>query len=142
MKDRTVWAFLAFALLVLGGIYLLRNRSAPPMAPAAVVTATPAPAGNPAPQTIATPTPVRATDTGPMLQLGHGGQKIPIEDGKSIDLSSGRPVVRDDARSRAAIEKSLREMEEAARSVTFQTIPSQVVIEKKKEEPAPPAPKP
>jgi hypothetical protein len=45
MKDRSVWAFLVFALLVLGAIYLLRKKPvAPPPAPAKVVTA---PASNP-----------------------------------------------------------------------------------------------
>jgi hypothetical protein len=145
MKDRTIWAFLAFALLVLGGIYLLRSgpsKSAPvtTTAPAsATLTTGPvaAPASSP---TTAASTPARAstTATGPELQLGRNGQRIPIQDGKTIDMSSGRPVVQDDARSRATIEKAVREMEEAAKSVTFRPTPAPA--EKKKEEP-PPVPK-
>lgn len=44
---------------------------------------------------------------------------VAIEDGKTIDFSSGKPVVKDDAADRAALEKAKREMDEAAANVTF-----------------------
>ena len=150
MKDRSVWAFIVFALVVLGGIYLLRKKPAPaPSAPAPVVTrpAVPSekegvsatvalPASTPAPTT--TPPPNPST---PMVRAGPNGEAVLMQDGKTIDMSSGRPVVRDDARSRAAIAKSAKEMEDAARNVTFAPRPA-APAEKKNAEPAPAAPKP
>lgn len=41
---------------------------------------------------------------------------VAIEDGKTIDFSSGQPVVQDDA---AAIEQARREMEAATANITF-----------------------
>jgi hypothetical protein len=40
-----------------------------------------------------------------VVRAGRSGEPVAIQDGKTLDMSSGRPVVRDDARSRAAIEK-------------------------------------
>lgn len=45
---------------------------------------------------------------------------VAIEDGKTIDFSSGRPVVKNDAADQAALEKAKREMEEATAAVTFE----------------------
>ncbi len=53
-------------------------------------------------------------------------------DGQTIDFSSGRPVVKDTAAERAALEKTAAEMADAAQGVTFDA-------PKKKAE-APPAP--
>ena len=65
------------------------------------------------------------------------GQKpspeVAIQDGKTIDFSSGRPVIKDDAKQKAAFEKSLKEMDAAAKGVTF--APRQPA--EKKLEPAP-----
>jgi hypothetical protein len=44
---------------------------------------------------------------------------VSIRDQKTIDFSTGKPVVRDDAAEKAAIEAALKEMEEATRGVTF-----------------------
>lgn len=44
---------------------------------------------------------------------------VPIQDGKTIDFSSGQPVVKDSPADRAAMEKALKEMDEAAKDVTF-----------------------
>jgi hypothetical protein len=49
---------------------------------------------------------------------------IAIEDGKTIDFSSGQPVVTDSAEDRAALERAKREMEEAAKDVTFSPKPA------------------
>ena len=142
MKDRAVWAFLVFAVLVLGGIYLLRNKPAPapaPTPPASGVTrlvAPSAPVAKPA-STPASVTPPLPGPAGPVVRAGRNGDPVTIQDGKTIDMSSGRPVVRDDARSRAAIDKSVKEMEEAAKDVTFGPRPATPVEKKKAEEPAP-----
>ena len=44
---------------------------------------------------------------------------VPIQDGKTIDFSSGQAEVRDDAADRAAIEKAQREMNEATADIPF-----------------------
>ena len=40
-------------------------------------------------------------------------------DGKTIDFSSGRPVVKDSAADRAAIEKAKKDMDAAVKEVSF-----------------------
>ena len=45
--------------------------------------------------------------------------EVAIQDGKTIDFSSGKPVVKDSAKEKAAIEKAVKEKEEAAKGVTF-----------------------
>ena len=40
-------------------------------------------------------------------------------DGKTIDFSSGQPVVKDSAEDRAAMDKAAKEMAEAVKDVTF-----------------------
>jgi hypothetical protein len=50
---------------------------------------------------------------------GKSKREVAIEDGKTIDFSSGAPIVKDDQKQKAAIEKSLKEMDAAARGVTF-----------------------
>lgn len=45
--------------------------------------------------------------------------EVPIQDGKTIDFSSGRAEVRDEAADRAAIEKAKREIDEATTDITF-----------------------
>jgi hypothetical protein len=44
---------------------------------------------------------------------------VAIEDGKTIDFSSGKPVVKDSAQDKAAIDAAVKEMEEAVKDVTF-----------------------
>jgi hypothetical protein len=123
MKDRTVWIILVLLALVAGGVYLLRGRAgrAPvELAPAAekstAPTTAPATAGS-------TPAP-RSEAAVPTVRMGRNGPQVPVQDGKTIDMSTGRPVVRDDARSRAAIEKAKKEMADAASEVTFQPQPA------------------
>lgn len=48
---------------------------------------------------------------------------VPIADGKTIDFSSGAPRIRDSAADQAVIGASVKEMDEATRSVTFQGDP-------------------
>jgi hypothetical protein len=47
--------------------------------------------------------------------------EISIQDGKTIDYSSGKPVVKDTEKEKAAIEKAVKEMDEAAKGVTFRS---------------------
>lgn len=44
-------------------------------------------------------------------------------DRKTVDFSSGRPVVKDSPEDRAALERGLREIEEARQNVTFEAAP-------------------
>ncbi len=44
---------------------------------------------------------------------------VPIEDGKTIDFSSGRPVIKDDPANKATLDAALKEMDEASKGVTF-----------------------
>jgi hypothetical protein len=45
--------------------------------------------------------------------------EVAIQDGKTIDFSSGKPVVKDTAKEKASIDKSVKEMEEATKGVSF-----------------------
>jgi len=45
--------------------------------------------------------------------------EVAIQDGKTIDFSSGKPVVKDSAKEKAAIDKAVKEMEAAAKDVIF-----------------------
>jgi len=48
---------------------------------------------------------------------------VAIQDGKTLDFSSGKPVLKDSADEKAIIEQSVKEMNEAAASVTFGPAP-------------------
>jgi hypothetical protein len=54
-----------------------------------------------------------------IADAGKPRPEIAIQDGKTIDFSSGRPVVKDTAKEKASIEKSVKEMEEATKGVSF-----------------------
>lgn len=45
--------------------------------------------------------------------------EVTIQDGKTIDFSSGKPVVKDDAKEQKAIASSVAVMDEATKNVTF-----------------------
>lgn len=56
------------------------------------------------------------------LWLQHPPNPSPmvnIEEGRTIDFSSGQPVVKDEAADRMALEKAKKEMDEATADVTF-----------------------
>jgi hypothetical protein len=44
---------------------------------------------------------------------------VPIQDGKTIDFSSGAPVIKDSAADKAALDASVKEMDAASKDVTF-----------------------
>lgn len=47
-------------------------------------------------------------------------QPVTIQDGKTIDFSSGKAVVKDEAKEKTALEKSLAEIDAATANVTFE----------------------
>ncbi len=51
-------------------------------------------------------------------------------DGQTIDFSSGRPVVKDTPADKAALDQAVKEMEAAAREVTFTPPPPQTADQK------------
>ena len=64
---------------------------------------------------------------------------VAIQDGKTIDFSSGRPVVKDDSAEQKIINHAVAEMDAAAKDVTFApTAPPPSPAEKEPEKPAPP----
>jgi len=98
-------AVLFAAVAVIGGVFwfvLSHARTAEPDTHTARPVPTPAPA---APARPATPAAARPT--------------VAIQDGKTLDFSSGKPVLKDSADEKAIIERSVREMNEAAAGVTF-----------------------
>lgn len=44
---------------------------------------------------------------------------VAIQDGKTIDFSSGKPVIKDSPEEKAIINRATHEMDEAAKNVTF-----------------------
>jgi hypothetical protein len=46
--------------------------------------------------------------------------EVPIQSGATIDFSLGSPVVRSQAEDQAAMDKALREMNEAVKEITFE----------------------
>ncbi|MBI2496952.1 MAG: hypothetical protein HYV75_03160 [Opitutae bacterium] len=59
----------------------------------------------------------------PPVALTPPPPAVPVDltkhDGLTIDLSSGRPVVKDSAEDRAALAQAKQEMDEAVKGVTF-----------------------
>ena len=98
MKSRALWIFVVAVVLVLAAVWLWRSQ-----------TAAPAPAAHPA----------GASSAIPGAAAPKSKPEVPIEDGKTIDFSSGVPIVKDDAKEKAAIDRSVKAMEEAAKDVTF-----------------------
>jgi len=51
---------------------------------------------------------------------GATSPEVPIQNGTTIDFSIGAPVVRAQAEDQAAMDKALREMNEAVKDITFE----------------------
>jgi hypothetical protein len=129
MRDRALWTFVALAVLALAAAYWLRRQTRP--APPAATPATAAlPATPPPPSAAPTTTPPQAVSVTipppPAPAAKTSKPEVAIQEGKTIDFSSGVAVIKDDARQKAIIDKSVKEMESALQDVTF----------------GPPAPKP
>lgn len=54
----------------------------------------------------------------------HRAEPVPIQDGRTIDFSNGSPVLKEDPANRAKMDAALRQMEEAAKTVTFPAEPT------------------
>jgi len=54
----------------------------------------------------------------------HRAEPVPIQDGRTIDFSSGSPAVKEDPASRAKMDAALKDMDEAAKTVTFPAEPT------------------
>jgi len=50
---------------------------------------------------------------------GRTTEPVAIQDGKTIDFSSGRPVTRDGAADKAALDAAVKEIDAASKDVTF-----------------------
>ena len=94
MKRRALLFALGLLAGLTGGYFYLRHRAP---APTPVVT----------PGSPTTPDPVTAP------------AEVPIQEGKTIDFSSGKPEIRETDEDRAAIERAKREMDEATKDVIF-----------------------
>ena len=91
---RRLLYFLAGVLAgLIGGNLYQRHRSAPP------------------PEVAPSPT-APTTETNPLPDVA-------IQEGKTIDFSSGKPEIRDTPEDRAALEKAKREMDEATQDIVF-----------------------
>jgi hypothetical protein len=101
MKRRALLFALGLLAGLTGGYFYLRHRAPPP----ATIPPAPAPAVTPATPTTPAPTAAPA--------------EVPIQEGKTIDFSSGQPEIRATDEDRAAIERAAREMDEATKDVTF-----------------------
>ncbi len=131
MSSKSIVWFVTAAALIAA---LLLWRAAPtPVVPAAPTPVTPAVVTAPAtgslppvvmpaepPPPAAPPARVSAAATPasePRRPLAPG--VVAIQDQKTLDFSSGKAVVKDDAAEKAAIEAALKEIEEATQGVTF-----------------------
>lgn len=94
MKRRALLFALGLLAGLTGGYFYFRHR---PPAPAPAVS----------PGSPATPDPVTAP------------AEVPIQEGKTIDFSSGQPEIRETEEDRAALERAKREMDEATKDITF-----------------------
>ncbi len=99
MKRRVLLFALGLLAGLLGGYFYLRHRAPTPP------QAAPPPAIHP--ESHASPDPASAS------------AEVPIQEGKTIDFSSGKPEIRATDEDRIAIERAKREMDEAAKDVTF-----------------------
>lgn len=50
---------------------------------------------------------------------GRPTEPVSLQDGKTIDFSSGRPVVSDGAADKAALDAAVKEIDAASKDVTF-----------------------
>ena len=98
VKSRAFWLFVIAAALGLAAVLWWRSQ-----------TTAPSPVGHPPGAQTAAPKP----------PITKAKPEVPIEDGKTIDFSSGVPIVKDTATEKAAIDRAVKAMEDAAKDVTF-----------------------
>lgn len=67
--------------------------------------------------------PAARRDLGPYRPSATPEVDLTQNAGKTIDFSSGQPVVKESAADRAALEQGLRDIKEATQNVTFEAQP-------------------
>lgn len=103
---RVPWILVVLAVVLVGAAIFLRDKPERPSASPADATVAPGTGSfTPAKVDVAVPLPK------PDL--------VEIQDGKTIDFSSGLPIVKDSEKDKAALEAALKQMEEAAAGVSF-----------------------
>jgi hypothetical protein len=107
---RPILILLALALLAVGAVHWWPRPE--PTAP--IAAAQPMAKAEPT----ALPTPLTSAP-GQALIAGPAQAPVAIQDGKTIDFSSGQPGVRSTPEDQAAMAAALKEMDEAAKDVTF-----------------------
>ena len=101
MKRRALLFALGLLAGLLGSYIYLRHRATVP----APIQPAPAPAITP--------------EAPPPSDQVSAPAEVPIQEGKTIDFSSGKPEIRATDEDRIAIERAKREMDEATKDVTF-----------------------
>ena len=106
---RVPWILLVIAATIVGALALLRDKpNRPNHETENVSTAEPRPdRGAFTPAT----TDMRLTLPKPSV--------VAIQDGKTIDFSSGLPIIKDTEKEKAALERALKQIEEASAGVSF-----------------------
>ncbi len=126
MKRHALWLALAVAAFIVAAGYLLRRKPAP-RAPVPLPVA----ASRPASSSPYAPPPNQAAPPAPK-------PIVAIEDGKTLDFSSGAPILKDTAVEKAIIERAVHQINAAVQDVSFSS-PTKAPDEKKAEpEKAPP----
>ena len=75
---------------------------------------------------------VAAERTRPPAPAAAGTRSyVPIQDGKTIDFSNGRPVIRDSTADQAAMNAAVKDMDEAVKNVSFAPLPPSAAPAKK-----------
>lgn len=106
---RVPWILIVLAALVVGAAFFLRDKPVRPTSAdeAAATSNAETVSGSFKPAaanvTIALPKP----------------SVVEIQDGKTIDFSAGMPIVKDTDKDKAALDRALKQMEEAAAGVSF-----------------------
>lgn len=119
MKGRAFWIIVLLAAVGLAAVSWWRNRAA------------------------STPTAAAESPTGSRPSApAKPKPEVAIEDGKTIDFSSGVPVVKDSAKEKAALDRAVKEMADATKNVTFGPRPPAPVTQQKAESPPVASPKP
>ncbi len=133
---------LALVAVLVGLALIWNGRKQPKSTPApasnsAAIQALPSPVvpSQPAVSSAVVTTPATPPTPATAAAAVAPAQTVAIQDGKTLDFSSGKPVLKDSADEKAIIEQALKEMNEAAAGVTFGPVPKAPAPDTKK--PAP-----
>lgn len=107
MKKPFLWLALALAAFAIGIAIKLRRPEKPPP-----IATKPAPFRPPPSASPFAPPPNQGVAPKPK-------PFVAIENGKTLDFSSGAPILKDTAQEKAIIDKSVKDMEDALKDVSF-----------------------